>query len=274
MKTKRTGKSFNHTPADCPSHVMLTLGFNEEQAERMISIRRVLPFVESRTTPCIDARKLWECIGRPHGQFNKWIERSTKGILDEFVQNSEVVESKIQTGRRPRTDYTISRDCAAHLAMDARTPEGKAVRSYFLDMEELAVKLIKYIPIRGSMLISIDNQVTHRAFVVAGDKAKAGELPKSLVKQEALNTEMALKSLVCRVMTGFSASEWKAEVGRSIRDTLSPEDLNQYTRAYDSALTMLTGGMTLGEIEQILTRSFGNSIQVDDYLTKQHPEVA
>jgi len=65
MKSKRTGKTFNYTPATCPKHVMQTLGFTEEQTERMIRVRRILPFVESRTKPCIDARKLWDQIGRP-----------------------------------------------------------------------------------------------------------------------------------------------------------------------------------------------------------------
>lgn len=67
MKSKRTGKTFNYTPADCPKHVMLTLGFTEEQTTRMTKVRRILPFVESRTAPCIDARKLWENIGKPEG---------------------------------------------------------------------------------------------------------------------------------------------------------------------------------------------------------------
>lgn len=274
MKIKRTGKSFNYTPADCPKHVMLTLGFTEEQTERMAKVRRILPFVEESTVPSIDARKLWENIGKPHGQFNKWINQSVEGILDEFIQNGEVLERKTQTGRRPRTDYTVSRDCAAHLAMNARTPQGKEVRSYFIDMEKLAKELLQYTPLRGSMITTIDNQVAKQAFVVAGNKAKAGELPKNLVKSEAFNTQKTLMSLVCRVMTGLSAGEWRAKVGKGIRDVLCPEDLNQYARAYDSAFTMLVGGLSLGKIEEVLTPGYGNSIQVDDYLTEQHPEVA
>ena len=274
MKIKRTGKSFNYTPANCPKHLILTLGFTEEQTERMTKARRILPFVERRTTPCIDARKLWEQIGKPYGQFNKWVEQSVESILVEFLQNGEVVESKTQTGRRPRTDYTISRDCAAHLAMNTRTPEGKAIRSYLLDMEELAVKLLKHAPIRGSMLANIDNQVAHWAFVTTGNKAKAGELPKSLIKQEALRIEMKLKSAVCRAMTGLSAGEWKAKVGHSIRDTLCTEDLNRYSLAYASTLAMLAANMAPEQIEKILSFGFGNSIQVDDYICESHQEVA
>lgn len=274
MKIKRTGKFFNYTPADCPKHVMLTLGFTEEQTERMAKVRRILPFVDSRTTPCIDARKLWECIGKPEGKFSNWVARGASEVFHRFGKKSEVVERLESTKGRPRIDYILSRDCAAHLAMRANTDEGDFVRDYFLDMEELAMKLHKYTPLRGSMITTIDNQVAKQAFVVAGNKAKAGELPKNLVKSEAFNTQKTLMSLVCRVMTGLSAGEWRAKVGKGIRDVLCPEDLNQYARAYDLASMLQTAGKSLGEIEETLKANFGNSIQVDDYLTEQHPEVA
>ncbi|WP_443191756.1 antA/AntB antirepressor family protein [Pseudomonas indica] len=273
MKSKRTGKTFNYTPADCPKHVMLTLGFTEEQTTRMTKVRRILPFVESRTAPCIDARKLWENIGKPEGKFANWVTRGASAIFHRFGKNGEVLEHQTPTGKRPRTDYTLSRDCAAHLAMTANTNEGFFVRDYFLDMEELGNKLLRYTPIRGSMITTIDNQVAHQAFVVAGNKVRTGELPKSLVKQEAFNTQKTLMSLVCRVMTGLSAGEWRAKVGKGIRDVLCPEDLNQYARAYDSALTMLAGGLTLSQIEAVLNQPYGNSVDPSDYI-KTPAEVA
>ena len=70
-KTKRTGVSLTHTAADCPKSLYLTLGFSEEQASRMMAVRRILPIVENRRQPVIDARKLWEAIGKPHGRFDK-----------------------------------------------------------------------------------------------------------------------------------------------------------------------------------------------------------
>ena len=273
MKSKRTGKTFNHTPANCPKHVMQTLGFTDEQAERMIRVRRILPFVESRTEPCIDARRLWEKIGRPEARFDKWVSRGAARIVDEFGHYSEVVKKSTPSSRKPRTDYILSRNCAAHLAMSTQTPEGREVRHYFLDMEELAFKLIRYTPIRGSMLTSIDNQVAHQAFVIAGEKAKSGELPRSLVRQEAMEMKGCLMSLVCRVMTGLSSSEWRAKIGRPIRDSLTTDDLNQYSRAYDSALTMLAGGMTLSQIEAVLNQPYGNSVDPSDYI-KTPEEVA
>jgi len=49
---------------------MVTVGFTPSQAARIIRVRRVLPLVEDRRAPCIDARKLWAKIGKPHGRFN------------------------------------------------------------------------------------------------------------------------------------------------------------------------------------------------------------
>lgn len=272
MKSKRTGKSFDHTPANCPKHVMQTLSFTEEQTERMIRVRRILPFVESRTEPCIDARKLWENIGKPWGKFPSWTDHETE-TFSVFMEKGEVTAHTTATKGRPRTDYSLSRNCSAHLAMMAKTTEGDAVRSYLLDMEELALKLIRYTPIRSSMLTSIDNQVAHQAFVIAGEKAKSGELPKSIVSQKAMEMRASLMSLVCRVMTGLSASEWRAAIGRPIRDSLTADDLNQYSRAYDSALTMLTGDMTLSQIEAVLNQAFGNSVDPRGYI-KIQAEVA
>ncbi|WP_212633276.1 antA/AntB antirepressor family protein [Pseudomonas fluvialis] len=272
MKSKRTGKTFNYTPADCPKHVMQTLGFTDEQAERMIRVRRILPFVESRTEPCIDARKLWENIGKPWGKFPSWTDHEAE-TFSVFMEKGEVTPHTTATKGRPRTDYSLSRNCSAHLAMMARTTEGDAVRSYLLDLEELAFKLIRYTPIRGSMLTEIDNQVAHRAYVIAGEKAKSGELPKSIVRQEAMSMKACLMSLVCRVMTGLSASEWRAKIGRPIRDSLNADDLNQYSRAYDAALTMLAGGMTLSQIEAVLNQPYGNSVDPSDYI-KTQAEVA
>ncbi|GAA17067.1 hypothetical protein NCGM1179_1891 [Pseudomonas aeruginosa NCMG1179] len=157
--------------------------------------------------------------------------------------------------------------------MSTQTPEGREVRHYFLDMEELAFKLIRYTSIRGSMLTSIDNQVAHQAFVIAGEKAKSGELPRSFVRQEAMEMKARLMSLVCRVMTGLSASEWRAKVGRPIRDSHTADDVNQYSRAYDAALAMLAGGMTLPQIEAVLNQSYGNSVDPSDYI-KTPAEVA
>lgn len=119
--TPRTGASLMHTPMTCPAAVAETLGFTEEQAQRIVRVRQVLPYTESRTEPVLDARKLWERIGKPEGRFDKWTARGVAGLLGGFGQKGEALEVLTPTKGRPRLDYRISRDCAAHLAMMTNT---------------------------------------------------------------------------------------------------------------------------------------------------------
>lgn len=119
-KTKRTGISLRHTVADCPKSVYVTLGFTEEQASRMMAVRRILPIVENRREPIIDARKLWARIGRPEGKFANWVKRGSGELFHRFGKKSEVQELVTATRGRPRIDYLVSRDLAAQLAMMAR----------------------------------------------------------------------------------------------------------------------------------------------------------
>lgn len=123
-KTKRTGASLMHSAADCPKSVYVTLGFTEEQASRMMAVRRILPIVENRREPIIDARKLWEKIGRPEGRFTNWVSRGAGDLLLRFEQKFEVIQRMTPTKGRPRIDYLVSRDLAAQLAMMANTEEG------------------------------------------------------------------------------------------------------------------------------------------------------
>lgn len=46
------------------------------------STRRSLPLAEDRKQPCLDARKLWERIGKPHGAFRKWADHYIKPLLE------------------------------------------------------------------------------------------------------------------------------------------------------------------------------------------------
>lgn len=264
-KPTRSGKSLIQETSSCSRQIMLSLGFTQQQAARMIKIRHTLPYVENRTTPVIDARKLWELIGKPHGQFNKWWSRNCEGLLDIFVQNSEIESSINISGGRPRIDYHVSRDCAAHLAMMARTSQGQDIRSYFLDMEELAVRLFKRNPVRVDMIVDADKKLTHLAYVNAGNRVRDGLIPKAGIAKEAQKLERSFKSMVCRVLTGLSASEWKERFGRRVRDSLRVTDLELYSSAYSTAVTLLEAGQCLKQIEALLEPSYHQVIDPDSY---------
>lgn len=272
-KTKRTGASLMHSAADCPKSLYLTLGFTEEQASRMMAVRRTLPIVENRREPIIDARKLWEKIGRPEGRFTNWVSRGAGDLLLRFEQKFEVIQRMTPTKGRPRIDYLVSRDLAAQLAMMANTEEGQVVREYFLDMEEATIRLARHQPIRAKLLVQVDNDLTHATRKQAGAAAKEGLLSKDLIPTVSAANEKRIKNLVCRILTGHSASEWHQIVGRRIRDSLDTADLDLYSRCYDMAVSLFRAGYANDKVLiDPMAPTFGGKIDIAKYA--EHVEAA
>ena len=268
-KTKRTGASLMHTAADCPKSLYLTLGFTEEKASRMMAVRRILPIIENRREPIIDARKLWDKIGKPYGRFRDWASFHIKPLQDRPGINAEISAKFLQTGNRgrPRQEYFISRDVAAQLAMMANTEKGQMVREYFLDMEEATIRLARHQTIRANLLVQVDNELTHATRKQAGIAAKEGLLSKQSVPTVSVTNEKRIKSLTCWILTGRSASEWKDAVGRSIRNSLNTNDLDLYSRCYDMAVSLFRAGCSSDEaIQSMLAPSFGDRIKIEDYM--------
>lgn len=265
---KRTGASLLVTPMTCPKATAMTLGFSEEQAERIIRIRRVLPTLEARTVPGLDARKLWERIGKPHGRFNMWADRAIKPMTSGgfSAQICAVVEQTARKGT-PRVDYLLSRDVAAHLAMQANTEEGKAVRAYFLDMEELALVLARHMPVRAARLIELDNELDHLCIKGAAELGKAEGWSTATRAHHASEAAQAVKREVCKVLTGHTSAEWRATFqGRGVRDMLDPGDLETYARAMDFVLSLVrTGSMEREEVTKLLEAAFTGRIKAEKY---------
>lgn len=265
MSNTRTGASVRHTPSNCPSRLAITCGFTDEQAQRMIRVRRVLRYSEDRTTPYLDARKLWGRIGKPQGKFANWIQRDLKPIADRTGNISQIREILTPTERRPRKDYLLSRDMAAVLAMLADTREGDEVRSYFLDMEELALKLAERVPLRVSLIKENDNAATSYLRKYNGEKAKAGKLGRGDVIAKSTEQERHLKSMVCEVLTGFPSQAWRDTLGKGIRDTLETSDLAVYANAYSTAICIMKAGRNRADVRSILLPSFENRIDPHKY---------
>ena len=240
-KTKRTGKSLLETSNTASTATMLTLGFSESQAKRLMRVRRTLPMMEDSKAPCIDARKLWEHLGKPHKRFNMWADSYIKPLLFTDGFTAEISALKVQVRGTPRTDYKLSRDLSASLAMMARTSEGNEIRQYFIDMEKLAVRLSEHMDIRVDAIIGTDNKVTHQAYVGAGNAAKKGIIRRSEVADEAKKLEIRIKSIVREVVSGFSREKYISLFGnRSLRDVLDTQDLHIYAQCYELARSLFT----------------------------------
>lgn len=269
MTNARTGASVRNTINDCPAAVAVTLGFTPEEAHRMIRTRHVLPVLEDSKTPAINARKLWERIGKPHKRFRDWADFYIKPRLTNLELSAEISALKVQARGTPRTDYVLSRDLAAELAMMANTPEGRDVRRYFLDMERLALRLSEHVFLRESIILDIDNAATHLFRKRTGDEVKSGVLSKSEAAAKALEQEKALKSLACEVVTGVSPRAWRNKHAGGIRKALHTADLYAYHRAYDHALLLAESGNNREAVRKILSKRFANKIDPLKYGVSQ-----
>lgn len=81
----------------------------------------------------VSARELWEKLNIST-RFNDWFPRMcdygfTEGV-DFYSKMSKT------TNGRPSTDYDVTIDMAKQICMIQRTPEGKKVRQYLLDLEK------------------------------------------------------------------------------------------------------------------------------------------
>lgn len=71
-------------------------------------------------------------------EFAKWFSRMCEYGFSREIDYSEVIVKNDENskGGRPATDYDISVDMAKQICMIQRTPEGKAVRQYLIDLEK------------------------------------------------------------------------------------------------------------------------------------------
>lgn len=271
----RDGRSVTFTPNNVPTSALIAMGFAEEAAQLMLAARRVLPIVEDPTIPQIDARKLWERIGKPHKQFNKWADHYIK----PRKSSDEVLEKKVQKlpegsrGGRPRKDYTLSRSFAADLAMQANTEEGAQIRRYFRLMEYVVVRLTDRNALRGQRLVELDNAIYHQAVKINAEKGLRGSTLKAIAKEE----EVRLKSRITLILTGFKPRYWTKIFGRGLRDILSGKDMATYEAAYSMAHALLTAGKAEDEdLAALIGPAFKGKIDMRPYLEERglDPELA
>lgn len=86
-------------------------------------------------TRTVSARDLHEQLNIGT-QFTHWFERMCEYGFTEGVEFWSKKAKTPETGGRPATDYEISIDMAKEICMIQRTPEGKKVRQYLIDLEK------------------------------------------------------------------------------------------------------------------------------------------
>lgn len=260
--TSRDGRSVTYTLNHVPTKDLTAMGYDAQAAELILATRRVLPVVEDPSYPQIDARKLWERIGKPHGRFNAWADHYIKPRIPN-AEISVLGTAGSSRGGKPRKDYTLSRSFAAELAMQANTEEGAKVRRYFLLMEGVAGRLSDRNYTRGERLVGIDNTIMHQAIKALAEDGLRG----SQLRHAATDEERRIKSQVVRILTGSKAGHWREVFGKGVRDILSNADLAAYESAYKMAAALFAADSASDEeLDRLLKPMFGGTIDMRPYL--------
>lgn len=85
-------------------------------------------------TMTVSARELHEKLNI-ETRFNDWFPRMCEYGFEEGRDFYSKMSKTSETGGRPATDYEITIDMAKEICMIQRTPEGKKVRKYLIELE-------------------------------------------------------------------------------------------------------------------------------------------
>jgi len=119
----------------------------EEEINLVMTYQRKFPILldndENIEEFCIDARQLWNELGYPQGQFNKWVERKFKPY--GFIENTDFImvgqkcpiKHFAQGGDTRSVNYSLTIDMSKQLAMIDKKESGFIARKYFILMERI-----------------------------------------------------------------------------------------------------------------------------------------
>lgn len=154
--------------------------------------------------PTVSAKDLHEKLNI-ETPFKKWIDR----MCDYGFEESKDFWTKMSksTGGRPSTEYNLSVDMAKQICMIQRSPEGKQIRQYFLDLEKAW---------------NTPEQVMARALKMAGKtidslKDRCKFLGGQVVEQTAQIEEMKPHAILGQAITTANTSILVGDLAKILR---------------------------------------------------------
>ena len=95
----------------------------------------MIPINYDTEQPTVSARDLHEQL-HIGTKFTTWFERMKEYGFSEGKEFFPKLGETSEQGGRPQTDFQISVDMAKQICMIQRSPEGKQIRQYFIDLEK------------------------------------------------------------------------------------------------------------------------------------------
>lgn len=90
----------------------------------------------------VNARELWENLGIGK-DFSNWVKTQigSLGLVEniDYILFAQKGENPNQQNGRPKIEYIVTVDIAKHIALASRTPKGREIRNYFIEVEKQAI---------------------------------------------------------------------------------------------------------------------------------------
>ena len=109
--------------------------FNFEEMFIKSDMSDCFPRIYESENPTVSARDLHEKL-HIGTKFTTWFERMKEYGFSEGKEFFPKLGETSDQGGRPQTDFEISVDMAKQICMIQRSPEGKQIRQYFIDLEK------------------------------------------------------------------------------------------------------------------------------------------
>lgn len=129
------------------------LGFNDEEVKLIMKYQKIFPdLLQEIDGFVINARTLWENLGKPYSEFKKWYDKKvlSYGYAEnrDFINIEQKVDIKNTNISRTQREFYLTVDCAKNVAMAERTDKGRLVRDYFIMIEKALRKMDNWVLIR------------------------------------------------------------------------------------------------------------------------------
>lgn len=175
----------------------------------------------------VSARELYEKLGI-RTQFTHWFDRMCEYGFSEGIEFWSKKAKTSEQGGRPSTDYEISIDMAKEICMIQRTPEGKAVREYLIQLERAwnTPELVMARGLQASAKLLEQKDEVIKQLTAANERMRPKEVFADAVS--ASNSSILIRDLAKVIrQNGFPMGEkrlykWMRENGYIIKHSTQP----------------------------------------------------